>query len=112
MSTFPQELIRQSDVYRQLGTVKRARQLSMEVSTMAQDLEMEVKAVLVEVFRCTDEQVLPKSRLRQDLGLDEFEIMDFAEELEARLDIPVPVQEVTSLQTVQDVIDHLSGVRR
>lgn len=108
MTSFPQELIRQREVHTQLGMVRKAKQLAMEALRMERDMDMEVRSVLIDDFECTDEQIAPKSRLRQDLGLDEYDVMDFAEELEARLSIPIPVEEITAVQTVQEVVDLLT----
>jgi acyl carrier protein len=73
----------------------------------ARDVEIEVKLTLVEVFGCDPERLLPKSRLRQDLGLNEFDITDLGVQLQERFDIPIPRDDFARLETLQALIDYI-----
>jgi acyl carrier protein len=74
---------------------------------MELDIEFQVKLVLSEEFDCNTEMIAPKSRLRQDLGLDQFEIADFAEALEERLQIPIDLAEFCPLESVGEIVAYL-----
>ena len=107
MQPFPQELNRQQEIHRQLRPVAAAKQLLSEAAIMPEYF-LEIRDVLVEHFECSEEQISPQSRLRQDLRLDEYEVIDFAEQLEANLQIPVPVEEISVCQTIAEVIELLA----
>jgi acyl carrier protein len=73
------------------------------------DFESEVKNALVEEFQCSEEMIASKSRLRQDLGLDEYEIIDLAETIEERLRVAIDVRTFCPLQTVADIVAYLEN---
>jgi acyl carrier protein len=75
------------------------------------DIESEIRNALEEKFHCTREMISLGSRLRQDLGLDNFAMADLAEELEERLRIPVEFSEFCPLQTVGEVLVYLEKAK-
>jgi acyl carrier protein len=72
---------------------------------MPDDAFLTIRDILVDVFECVDEQVVPQARLREDLRLDGYEVIEFADELESELGIPLDVAEISAVQTLQEVMD-------
>ncbi|QJX46670.1 acyl carrier protein [Hymenobacter taeanensis] len=54
----------------------------------------------------------PRTRLQEDIGLDSFDLIELAINLEHRFHIEIPDPELETLRTVQDVLNcvdtHLS----
>jgi acyl carrier protein len=52
----------------------------------------------------TAEQIVPESRLVEDLGLDSLDAVELAIAVERKFDIEVPEEELTKLKTVADML--------
>lgn len=74
---------------------------------MSKDIEVAVKEILVEEFDCTDEMISSKSRMRLDLGLDEFEMIELAGSLESRFNIVIDSDQYSALETIEELVRYL-----
>lgn len=74
---------------------------------MSKDIEVAIKEILVKEFNCTDEMISPKSRMRLDLGLDEYEMIELAGSLEARFNIVIDSDQYSALETIEGLVRYL-----
>jgi len=52
-----------------------------------------------------NKEILPETNMLNDLGGDEFDIVDIFMQLEEKLNITIPEEETFDVQTVQQVLD-------
>jgi len=71
------------------------------------DVEMKVKNILVEEFQCSAETILPASRLRQELGLDEFDVIELIGNAEEECGVAILQDELPNILTVDDLVKQL-----
>jgi acyl carrier protein len=64
-----------------------------------------LKQVLVEEFGFEEEQIQPGTRLATDLDLDSIDWINMAVALEVRTGRKLQEEDLTSIRTVQDVVD-------
>ena len=64
-----------------------------------------LKAVLSEHFGLRREQIVPEAHLADDLDLDSIDWIDLAVRLEMETGQKLDEGEMTSLRTIQDVVD-------
>ena len=64
-----------------------------------------LKAVLSEHFGLRREQIVPEAHLVDDLDLDSIDWIDLAVRLEMETGQKLDESELTSLRTIQDVVD-------
>jgi len=79
---------------------------------MGQPLVERARAILARELNVNADQLMPASRLREDLGMDSVIALNVIFAAERELEITIPEQEVVALQTVRDLellIDRLSG---
>lgn len=76
---------------------------------MSKDIEVAVKEILVAEFNCTDEMISSKSRMKHDLGLDEFEMIELAGSLEAEFNIVIDSDKYSALETIEELVSYLVG---
>lgn len=72
------------------------------------DVEMKVKDILVEEFRCSAETIVLASRLRQELGLDEYDVIELIENAEEECGVTILQDELPNILTVGDLIKQLT----
>ena len=64
-----------------------------------------LRDVLIGEFGLRAEQLRPEARLVNDLDLDSIDWIDMAVALEVQLGRELKEQELTSIRTIQDVVD-------
>jgi len=73
-------------------------------------IEEIVKKILVDSFKITAEQIATGTKIRRDLGLDEFQYIEFVGELEARFNVAIDSDEVSKLETVGQLTEYLKSL--
>ncbi len=77
--------------------------------TSQEEIYAEVRSTLVEVSGLAAEQISPRVRLVEDLGLDSIDAIDMAVRIEKRLGFAFKGPELRAVRTVQDVVDLIHG---
>ncbi len=72
-----------------------------------EEIETTIKKILVGSFKITEEQIAPGTKFRRDLGLDEFQSIEFAGELEARFNVAIDSDTFDRTETIAQLIDYL-----
>ncbi|MBQ9414127.1 MAG: acyl carrier protein [Clostridia bacterium] len=67
-----------------------------------------VKALLIDQLRLKDVEVLPTSRIKDDLGADSLDILQLLMTIEEEHGIVIPDEALATFVTVQDIVDYLS----
>jgi len=65
-----------------------------------------VADIIVEIGQCKTEDVTPKAEL-QALGIDSLKAINVLFELEEEFDIDIPNEVISSIVTVQDILDKI-----
>lgn len=69
-----------------------------------------VTEVIVKTVHCNTEDVLPESELAT-LGVDSLKALTVIFELEEAFDIEIPNEAITSIVTVNDILDKLNDLK-
>ena len=64
----------------------------------------ELKALVAEILAVDEDKVKLESKLIDDLGADSLSVVELHMEIEERLGIKIPDEEVAKLATVEDVL--------
>lgn len=67
-------------------------------------IRIRTERLLCEAIGVDDSEVHPEARLREDLGLDEYDLLEVLVELERRLGIPISERALADAATVDDVV--------
>ena len=69
-----------------------------------------VADIIVEIGQCETENVTPEAEL-QALGIDSLKAINVLFELEEEFDIDIPNEVISSIVTVQDILDKIEELR-
>ncbi|MDX6277080.1 MAG: hypothetical protein QOJ72_1208 [Nocardioidaceae bacterium] len=69
------------------------------------DVHEQLTDIVVRVVGCTPDEVSPKARLKEDLGVDSITIVEIGEELGRRFDLYLSDDTIDGLVTVYDAIN-------
>ena len=69
-----------------------------------------VAEVIASTVHCKKEDIRPETELVA-LGIDSLKTISLIFELEEAFDIEIPNEAITSIVTVNDILDKLSGIR-
>ena len=69
----------------------------------------EVQKVIAEQLGLDLAQVKPESRLVEDLEADSMDVVELVTELEMNYQIEIPDEAMTTLVTVQDVVNYIEA---
>ncbi len=64
----------------------------------------EIKELIAEILAVDEDKITLESSLIDDLGADSLSVVELHMEIEERLGVKIPDEEVASLKTVQDII--------
>ena len=67
----------------------------------------QVQKVIAEQLNIDVDRVKPESRLIEDLEADSLDVVELVTELEMNYDIEIPDEAMTTLATVQDVVNYI-----
>ena len=68
-----------------------------------------VKEILIKQLRLKNKEVLPESKIMDDLGADSLDILQLLMTIEDEYGITVPDEELVKFVTVQDVVTYLEN---
>ncbi len=66
-----------------------------------------IREIIVEELSVEDDEITLDTSLKEDLGADSLDLFELIMALEEEYDIEIPVEELTDLETVGDVIEFL-----
>lgn len=64
----------------------------------------EIKELIAEILAVDEDKIKLESKLIDDLGADSLSVVELHMEIEERLGIKIPDEEVANLTTVEDVL--------
>ena len=70
-----------------------------------EDIFVKVKKVLMEVFECEENLIIPSSYLYSDLGLDSFDAIDLAVKFGADVGIKLKEEDLRPIRTISDIVE-------
>ncbi len=73
--------------------------------TSLEEVDRQVREVLISTFNLSREAVTPEATLFQDLDLDSLDAIDLAVKLETETGLKLAETEFRSIRTVKDVVD-------
>ncbi len=73
--------------------------------TSLEEVERQVREVLITTFNLSREAVTPQATLFQDLDLDSLDAIDLAVKLETETGLKLVETEFRSMRTVKDVVE-------
>ena len=73
--------------------------------TSLEEVDRQVREVLITTFNLSREAVTPEATLFQDLDLDSLDAIDLAVKLETETGLKLAETEFRSIRTVQDVVE-------
>ncbi len=73
--------------------------------TSLEEVDRQVREVLISTFNLSREAVTPEATLFQDLDLDSLDAIDLAVKLETETGLKLVETEFRSIRTVQDVVE-------
>lgn len=76
---------------------------------MPQDVFTTVKNILVRELEISEDKVTLEARIQEDLGADSLDVMNITMRLEDEFDIKIPDEDITKIQTVQDVVNYIES---
>lgn len=69
----------------------------------------EVKKILIEQLRLENKEVLPESRIKEDLGADSLDILQLLLTIEEEKGITIPDEELATFDKVSDIVNYLEN---
>lgn len=69
----------------------------------------EVKAMLTEQLHLVNKEVLPTSRIKEDLGADSLDILQLLMTIEEEKGIVIPDEALATFVTVQDIVNYMEN---
>lgn len=76
---------------------------------MPQDVFTIVKNILVRELEISEDKVTPDARIQEDLGADSLDVMNITMRLEDEFNLKIPDEDITKIQTVQDIVDYIES---
>lgn len=67
-----------------------------------------VRDIVVDQLGVTDAEVLPDSRLDEDLGCDSLDVIELALAVEAEFGLEIPDDDIHHMKTVRDIHEYLA----
>ena len=71
------------------------------------DIEKKVKAIIAKITDIDESKITPELNFANDLGLDNFDIIDFNLELRIEFNISITDEDAKKMQTVGDVVAYV-----
>ncbi len=68
-----------------------------------------VKKILADQLRINENEILPTSRIKEDLGADSLGILELLMTIEEEHGIVIPDEELATFETVQDIVTYLES---
>jgi acyl carrier protein len=71
------------------------------------NIEKEIQTITYDLFGIHQEQIHPESRLKEDLGLDSLDAIEWIVELETHFSIAIPDEDALNFKEIGQVISYL-----
>ena len=71
-----------------------------------------VKKILIEQLRLKNVEILPESRIKEDLKADSLDVLQMLMTIEEDYDIMIPEEKLLNFKTVGDIVDYLESIRQ
>ena len=68
-----------------------------------------VKKILADQLRLNENEILPTSRIKEDLGADSLGILELLMTIEEEHGIVIPDEELATFETVADIVSYLES---
>lgn len=68
-----------------------------------------MKEIIAEQLSVTQEEVQLETSFKEDLGADSLDLFELVMALEEEYDVEIPSDDLTELNTVEDVINYLKN---
>ena len=68
-----------------------------------------IKEVIMQYAEVDPDEITESSRLRSDIGLSSFDIVNIAVELEGEFGVSIPDEVIPTLKSVEDYMDYISA---
>lgn len=69
----------------------------------------EIKEIIAETLAVDEDKVTPEANLIDDLAADSLSIVELHMEIEEKLGVKIPEEEIANLHTVQDILDAIKA---
>lgn len=74
---------------------------------MANDIESQVKSIIVEKLGVDESDITPEASFTNDLGADSLDTVELIMEFEKEFDITIPDEDAEKISTVGDAVGYL-----
>lgn len=68
-----------------------------------------MKSIIAEQLNVNADEVKPESRFKEDLGADSLDLFELVMALEDEYAVEIPSEDLTSIATVEDVMNYLQN---
>lgn len=76
---------------------------------MSQDVESQVKSIIVDKLGVDESEVVGEANFTNDLGADSLDTVELIMEFEKEFDISIPDEDAENIATVGDAVEYLQG---
>ena len=76
---------------------------------MAENVEVQVKEIVVEQLSVEADKVVPEASFINDLGADSLDTVELVMAFEEKFDLEIPDEDAENITTVKDAIDYIQA---
>ncbi len=76
---------------------------------MAENVDTQVKEIVVEQLSVDAEKVVPEASFINDLGADSLDTVELVMAFEEKFDLEIPDEDAEKITTVKDAIDYIQA---
>ncbi len=76
---------------------------------MAENVDVQVKEIVVEQLSVEAEKVVPEASFINDLGADSLDTVELVMAFEEKFDLEIPDEDAEKITTVKDAIDYIQA---
>ena len=66
-----------------------------------------IKEIVAEQLSCNEDEITMDTNFKDDLGADSLDLSELVMALEEEYDVEIPSEDLTNINTVEDVINYL-----
>ena len=76
---------------------------------MAENVEAQVKEIVIEQLSVDAEKVVPEASFINDLGADSLDTVELVMAFEEKFDLEIPDEDAENITTVKDAVDYIQA---
>ena len=76
---------------------------------MAENVDVQVKEIVVEQLSVDADKVVPEASFINDLGADSLDTVELVMAFEEKFDLEIPDEDAEKITTVKDAIDYIQA---